>query len=257
MTLERQNLHARVRRMANVLALSACLVPFARAAHAAEPNPTAKPAAKTSAAGRAWLRDGAGASAAPANAQSSGNAVRLSALAVVTALLVGGVVVLKRRRGTARVVKRSDLRVVTGARVGRKAEIVVVQVSGRQLLLGVTEAHVNAIAWLDNDEGEALGIEAREPAALTAALQQDARAVSPAKAASAASPRRFTEVLRTAMTQRGPAGMDAASQIAAVTEDVVTHGNPGSRLAAPAGAPEIVDVEGQARGLVLRLQKRG
>jgi hypothetical protein len=70
-------------------------------------------------------------------------------------------------------------------------------------------------------------------------------------------------VLRGALAQPAPKTVNkhqpsAALAIAEETENVVfTRSSASSaRVAAPAGAPEMVDIEGQARGLVLRLSKR-
>ena len=40
---------------------------------------------------------------------------------------------------------------MSAVRVGNKAQVVVVNVGGRKLLLGVTEAEVSRLAWLEGD----------------------------------------------------------------------------------------------------------
>jgi flagellar biogenesis protein FliO len=153
--------------------------------------------------------------------------------------------------------------VVTAAKVGTKADVVVVSIGGRRLLLGVTEAQVSRLAWLDGepDPEEFEGLEPYVPMkpAVAAAPRSPVAAPSATRVASrersAPGTRGFRDALRTALG-RSSSVEDPAVAIAAATEDVVLR-SPPARVAAPAGAPEMVDVEGQARGLVLRLQKRG
>jgi flagellar biogenesis protein FliO len=225
---------------------------------------------KPEASARPWLRTAA--AAAPVASAPSTSSWRMIALGVVVVGLGAAALYQRRRRsGLARAV-RSDLTVVSAARVGNKAQVVVVNVGGRKLLLGVTEAEVSHLAWLDNDLDAAnLQVETQDefdalparsaggsPAQFAANRSSEVRApVAPP----APAPRRFRELLFNALGQEdrravAPTALpSAADQIAASTEDVVTRGV-ASRIAAPAGAPEMVDVEGQARGLILRLQKR-
>jgi flagellar biogenesis protein FliO len=276
MTVQRQ----RGRGIGAALLLAANLaVPFAHAAEVpAAPEPAvaesvapkpapAKPAAPKADPKRAWLRSAAAPTKAPP--PSSGMPYRMLAFGAVVAGL-GAVALLKRRR-KAEVARatRSDLEVVSAARVGNKAEVVVLSVGGRKMLLGVTEAEVTRLAWLDAelDAAEGEPDEALAMPGARTALSAPARTVLTTQARTAvtaptATPepaRRFRDVLMGALGQprRAPepaSATDAAVLIAEGTEDVI--GKPTARVAAPAGAPEMVDIEGQARGLVLRLQKR-
>jgi flagellar biogenesis protein FliO len=236
-----------------VLALALGVAGSANAAPPAEPAP------------KSWLRAEKPAAAKPAASAPAGPSnLRMALLSGLVALLAGTAYIVKRRR---RVTVRSvsgGLEVVTAARVGAKADVVVVRVAGRRLLLGVTEASVTHLGWLEGppaaeDEAaeRALALPGVSAAHTRAAPLEplEAPAQTALVPAPAATPRRFRDALLGAIGRAPAPTEDAAVLIAAATEDVVRTSR--SRVAAPAGAPEMVDVEGQARGLVLRLQKRG
>jgi flagellar biogenesis protein FliO len=242
------------------------------------PKAAAKPEPAKAAGDRHWLRTKAPQSVASAAPVTS--PWRLVALGAVV-LGLGGAALFQRRRRTsfARAV-RSDLTLLSTVRVGNKAQVVVVNVGGRKLLLGVTEAEVSRLGWLEGELDLAnaeLEVE-QEPFAFPSrgALSDGelfAPGVLPAEPRPAAAtapqaepPRRFRELLFNALGQetrpatrataaKAKAPLSAAEEIAEGMRDVVSRA-PGSRVASPAGAPEMVDIEGQARGLVLRLQKR-
>jgi hypothetical protein len=156
---------------------------------------------------------------------------------------------------------------------------VVVNVGGRKLLLGVTEAEVSRLGWLDGElEGAVEGEVEQEFGALAArGVLSDSELFAPgvipaepranlAATPLAEPPRRFRELLFNALGQetrpatrpvatKARTAVSAAEEIAEGTRDVVSRAS-GSRVASPAGAPDMVDIEGQARGLILRLQKR-
>jgi flagellar protein FliO/FliZ len=222
---------------------------------AAPPEP--KPAAKT------WLRTEKPKPSAPASAPAGPSNMRMALLSGLVALLAGAAYVVKRRRRVTVRSVASGLEVLTAARVGAKADVVVVRVAGRRMLLGVTESQVTRLSWLEGPqdaEDEAAERELALPG--VSAAHTRAVALEPLEApaqvalvpAPAPAPRRFRDALLGAIG-RAPVSEDAAVMIAAATEDVVRTSK--TRVAAPAGAPEMVNVEGQARGLVLRLQKRG
>lgn len=237
-------------------------------AYAGEPAATPAPAKAEQK--RPWLRSAA-APTKPAPA-SSGLSLRLGAVGLIVAGLGGAALLQRRRKKLVARSTGSDLQVVSAARVGNKAEVVVLSVGGRKLLLGVTEAEVTRLAWLDH-ELDGAEADASEPMAMpsaTRALPSTALATRTAAPTptqtqtltTTAIPeptRRFRDVLLGALTQAKqkaapPPATDVALSIVEGTADVVTR--QGARVAAPAGAPEMVDIEGQARGLVLRLQKR-
>jgi len=241
----------------------------------AAPAP-AKPAAApaSSAPSRSYLRPQAPAKKPVASAPST-SPLRIALMGGLVAGL--GVWALLKRRKHQSVARatHSDLEIVSSARVGNKAQVVVVNVGGRKVLLGVTETEVSRLAWLDAElEGDGAvnePFEEHEPGHFAARPQKSARAESAPSVSKpvrspevAAPPRRFRDALLGALGQNyKPAAAeasstlvsgDAAVAIAEATQDVVMRS---SRVAVPAEAPvSMVDVEGQAKGLVLRLQKR-
>ncbi len=233
----------------------------------------------SSGAARPWLK-AAPAKKAVAPAPTE-HPLRLALMVgLVAGLGVFAVLRRKRQQGVAKAT-RADLELVSAARVGNKAQVVVVSVGGRKLLLGVTETEISRLAWLDADvtaeepeqsDAFEFGAEAQAPAPVTVASVLDdgprnAPAPAPAAAARArpapaparskvanAPPKRFRDALLGALGQRATSEpVDAAVTIAESTRDVVTRAGP--PVATPA-AVSMVDVEGQARGLVMRLQKR-
>jgi flagellar biogenesis protein FliO len=101
---------------------------------------------------RSWLKEEA---AAPAKAASDGNG--FTALALVILLALGGAALyLKQRRGEQKEVRvASTLRVLSQVRVGPKANLVTVAVSGRVMLLGVTETNVANLGFIGEDAEDA------------------------------------------------------------------------------------------------------
>jgi flagellar biogenesis protein FliO len=159
-----------------------------------------------------------------------------------------------KRRGRGSETKRAPspkkLSVVSSTRIGPKAHAVVISVAGRQMLLGVTDSSVKRLAFIDEIEEEEREQE-REPARRvgTSALRGAAIAVrtvtpEPVKPG-------FSELLKAAFGKRpGPGApeTDAASILAAETQDTV-----GGKPVAPTANVRMLDVEGQAQGLIRRL----
>jgi flagellar protein FliO/FliZ len=276
MTLKRQALHVALFALATSFAASAALaqpwreLPPPAAAATTAPAPVeavpaaAKPAAPASSAPRSYLRQQASSKKPVASAPTT-SPLRVALMAGLVAGLGVWALLKKRRRSTVARATRSDLEIVSAARVGNKAQVVVVNVGGRKVLLGVTESEVSRLAWLDGElEGDGASTEPfEEPAPFVA---QPARkpafsgALENKPAHTESQPRRFRDALLGALGQtqnQKPAvatSDDAAVAIAESMQDVVTRS---PRVAVPAEAPStMVDVEGQAKGLVLRLQKR-
>lgn len=243
-----------------VSTLGLCLLGSAPALAAEEKPPAGASSSKAPA--RPWLR-GENKPAPVASAPNSPSAGRMALICGLVALLAGAAFFMKRRRRVNIARSSSELSVMTAARVGNKADVVVVSIGGRRLLLGVTESQVSRLCWLDGepDPEEFAALEPRVPMNVPAPADRRAAAAAafshkPVQRAHAApGARGFRDVLRSALGRSAPLE-DPALAIAAATEDVITR-SASSRIATPAGAPEMVDVEGQARGLVLRLQKRG
>jgi flagellar biogenesis protein FliO len=143
------------------------------------------------------------------------------------------------------------LSVVSSTRIGPKAHAVVISVAGRQMLLGVTDSSVKRLAFIDEIEEEEREQE-REPARRvgTSALRGAAIAVrtvtpEPVKPG-------FAELLKTAFGKRPGTSApeaDAASILAAETQDTVG----GKRVVPTTTNERMLDVEGQAQGLIRRL----
>jgi flagellar biogenesis protein FliO len=161
-----------------------------------------------------------------------------------------------KRRGVSPEAKRppsvKKLSVVSSTRIGPKAHAVVISVAGRQILLGVTDSSVKRLAFIDEIEEEEREQE-REPARRvgSSALRGAAIAVrtvtpEPVKPG-------FSDLLKAAFGKRSvpeasaPA-TDAASILAAETQDTV-----GGKPVAATSNVRMLDVEGQAQGLIRRL----
>ncbi|RYZ09506.1 MAG: hypothetical protein EOO73_04205 [Myxococcales bacterium] len=183
---------------------------------------------------------------------------RLIGLVVVLGSL-GGAVFYFRRKGRvqAKAPSAKRLSVVSSTRIGPKAHAVVISVAGRQMLLGVTDSSVKRLAFIDElseEEEERDRERGRERDPVRRAAEQarergagiGVRTVTPetAKAGS------FSDILKTAFGKRStPAPTDAASILAAETHDTV-----GGKPVAVSPAPvRMLDVEGQAQGLIRRL----
>jgi len=176
----------------------------------------------------------------------------LGLLLVVGSL--GGAALYLKRRGPAdgkRVALPKRLSVLSSTRIGPKAHAVVISVAGRQMLLGVTDSSVKRLAFIDELEDDEPEHE-REPTR-QAAIQSAVRSAALAVRAAAPEPSRagsFSDILKTAFGKRAPAQpMDAASVLAAETQDTVG----GKAVVANVSNVRMLDVEGQAQGLVRRL----
>jgi len=230
------------------------------AAAATPPAPTAAPVpAPPVAKPPTWLAKRPAPKAAATGKSAMPSTGRLLGLLLVMGSLGGAVLYLKRRGrpDAKRAALPQKLAVLSSTRIGPKAHAVVISVAGRQMLLGVTDSSVKRLAFIDEveeDERERereplLGREPARRAAAQAASRGAAIAVhtvspSPAKAGS------FADLLKTAFSKRAPEPeTDAASILAAETQDSVggkpVSGNPGN--------VRMLDVEGQAQGLIRRL----
>ena len=178
---------------------------------------------------------------------------RMIGLLLVLGTLGIATLYFKRRGGAEakRAPSPKRLSVVSSTRIGPKAHAVVISVAGRQMLLGVTDASVKRLAFIDEIEEDEREQE-REPARRvgSAALRGAAIAVrtvtpEPVKPG-------FADLLKTAFGKRpvaSPPETSAAAILASETQDTVggkpVSGNPAS--------VRMLDVEGQAQGLIRRL----
>ena len=153
---------------------------------------------------------------------------------------------------------KTHIRVIGGTLVGPKARAVVADVGGRLILLGVTEQSVRKLAWLDASEDIDASDESDESERLSRAAseRQPHRQVAQHKA----EPRRnasvqhskFSDVLKDAVGIKPRAVSDSALVLAENTHDHINLSR--SRGQIRNEAP-LIDIEGQAAGLVSRLSK--
>ena len=207
---------------------------------------------------RAWLR-----SDSPAPASATGSASRGSvskSLALVVLLAGGGYFTWRKlnKKVTPSVASSPHVRVLSGTVVGPKARAVVAEVRGRLILLGVTEQSVRRLAWLDKleDDDQAQDNCGREHSQL-----EDATKPRRSRPSSNAQPPRhsglggvkFSDVLRDAVGMRPKNVEPPAVALATATHDRLTLRNAKDNTFRPV---ELMNIEGQAAGLVARLNRK-
>ncbi|MEO8906204.1 MAG: flagellar biosynthetic protein FliO [Polyangiaceae bacterium] len=183
---------------------------------------------------------------------------------VLTSVLGGAALYLRTRKNKPVKARLAALRVIGSTKLGGRAQLVLAEVAGRKILLGVTDSSVRKLGWLDPEaEEDELFAEAPRPRLVAAGVDLAARPARVARDPEAAPAKRsFRDLLVNAVGNLGrPADEAAADQLAAETEDTFTRSTPraATRTEAtrkpatkPAGA-QMLDIEGQARGLVARL----
>jgi flagellar biogenesis protein FliO len=216
----------------------------------------AEEAPDASVATRSWLAPHAD---KPPSRAATGSTVGLGrslAVLLLTGVLGGAALYLRRKKSTpARASSTVGLRVLSSTRVGHRADLVLAEVGGRKILLGVTESAVQKLGWIDADEQADESASSERPRLVAPSVLPSARAQNEAQAVERASiGRSFRNVLKDAIGFGASAVNDsAASQLADQTRDTF------ARAPAPSGAgrraPVMVDVEGQARGLLARLKE--
>jgi flagellar biogenesis protein FliO len=183
------------------------------------------------------------------------------------------------------------MKVVAATRLSAKAQIVAVQIQGRTLLVGATDNQVTHLGWLDTDDVDREGFDdgaptdASEPEA-PRGTQATNRALGPgeeresaagvtrsARSASDSKASRFRELLADAIgipPKRNPAAI-RSGQVARVAKAPVDElveaaedryvGSDVRRLQTQRMRRELthtsamLDIEGQAQGLVARLNR--
>jgi flagellar biogenesis protein FliO len=204
-------------------------------APAAHGEPATPPAQK------AWLRAASPKPPAPVAAKPVLSPLRVGSMLALVAGLGGFAFYARRRRSGApdkASVERLD--VLSSTRLGPKAHAVVTRVSGKRLLLGVTEQSVTVLAWLDSEppHTETAALEVADPAELSGVVGTSELGVEP----SAQNPSGFLRLLRSAV---GSSAVSPAEELAGTTQDDVKV----SRRAATE-ARELI--EGQAAGILRR-----
>ncbi len=237
--------------------LGLCLVLCASAAFAEEaPDASVK-------APPAWLSPR---TEKPHTAATGGPSVGLGrsvGVLLLTAVLGGCALYLRSKKNT-RVAGKvvQQLRVVSSAKIGPKAQLVLADVGGRKILLGVTDNAVSKLGWMDPEEDEeASQISVRPKTVLVGDLSRPARTVVAEAAPAPQQKRTFRDLLASAVGNIGHREDDsAAASIASETHDTFTRSTPRAaepvRKVEPASrkaGPQMLDVEGQAKGLLARL----
>jgi flagellar biogenesis protein FliO len=210
------------------LAMFALVLFVAPAAFAQEEAPDA---GATGAEGpRSWLSPRKGFNSLTTN-DGKGASSRGWGLGLFVLACAGGSVllILKKRKVTPK--SSNELHVLTSTRIGPKSQLVIAQVDGRRILLGVTDGSIQRLAWLKRKKTEA---------AITVAEAPEAAPVKPAG---------FAAVLNDAFASfRKKEQPSAAITLAAETEDKV-------QLRTARKEPELIRVEAQAAGLISRLKE--
>jgi flagellar biogenesis protein FliO len=205
---------------------------------------------------RSWLAPQAGAK--KPSQVAGGSTVGLGrslAVLALTGVIGGAALYLRRKKTKPARASTAGLRVLSSTRVGHRAELVLAEVGGRKILLGVTDSAVRKLGWIDSDEQEnesAISVRPRLVAqSPSARVPTDAVAVEVERAGIG---RSFREVLKDAIGFGKSADDDsAAGQLAQQTRDTFSRSQPN-----PAGErrkPVMVDIEGQAQGLLARLKE--
>ncbi len=240
--------------------IGACLALCAVGAHAEE-GPDA------SVQGPSWLAH----SSAPKVAQpvASGASVGLGrsvGVLLLTSILGGTALYLRTRKNKPVKARLAELRVLGSTKLGGRAQLVLAEVAGRKILLGVTDSSVRKLGWLEGEheaETDDLFTEAPRPRLVAGGVDLAARPARVAREPEAAPPKRsFRDLLANAVGNIGrPADDSAADMLAAETQDTFTRSTPRAtartevarKPATKNGNPQMLDVEGQARGLLARL----
>ncbi len=245
--------------------LGACFALCAVSARAQEGNEAPDASLKSP----AWLAPNSSAKVAkPVAGGPSVGLGRSMGVLLLTAVLGGTALYLRSKKNKAPKQKLSQLRVVGSTKLGGRAQLVLAEVDGRKILLGVTDSSVRKLGWLDAEAQEeedelAPAVRPRLVAAGVDLAQRAPRvAVDPAPAPAKRSS--FRDFLTTAVGNLGhrPEDDSAALTLAAETRDTFTRSTP--RAAEPrrpeaqaprkaAGNPQMIDLEGQAKGLLARL----
>jgi flagellar biogenesis protein FliO len=183
---------------------------------------------------------------------------------LLTALLGGTALYLRSKKNQAPKARLAQLRVVGSTKLGGRAQLVLCEVDGRKILLGVTDSSVRKLGWLEASIAEEELVPLAPPRLVPAGLDLAGRKaqVPVEPAAPAAAKRSFRDLLASAVGNLGrPDDDSAALTIAAETYDTFTRSAPRAseaRRAEPArknSNPQMIDLEGQAQGLLARLRE--
>ena len=214
----------------------------------------------------AWLAPKS--AAKPRKAVASGPTVGLGrslGVLLLVSVLGGTALYLRSKKNRVPKARLAQLRVVGSTKLGGRAQLVLAEVDGRKILLGVTDNSVRKLGWMDAEQVEEDElVPSARPRLVAAGAELGARAsrmaVEPAPAPAPAK-RSFRDLLTSAVGNLGnrPDDDSAALTLAAETQDTFTRSTP--RASEPRradvlrknGNPQMIDLEGQAKGLLARL----
>jgi len=213
----------------------------------------------------AWLAPKS--AAKPAKTAAAGPSVGLGrSLAVLffVSVLGGSALYLRSKKHKAPKARLAQLRVVGSTKLGGRAQLVLAEVNGRQILLGVTDGSVRKLGWMDVEQvaEEEDFVPAARPRLVAAGVDLGARSPrASVEPAPAPAKRSFRDLLATAVGNLGnrPDDDSAALTLAAETQDTFTRSTPraaekrGQDATRKNGNPQMIDLEGQAKGLLARL----
>lgn len=212
----------------------------------------------------AWLAPKS--AAKPPKVVAAGPSVGLGrSLAVLcfVSVLGGSALYLRSKKHKVPKARLAHLRVVGSTKLGGRAQLVLAEVNGRQILLGVTDGSVRKLGWMDAEPAEEEDfVPAARPRLVAAGVDLGAR--SPRMAVEpdpVPSKRSFRDLLASAVGNLGnrPDDDSAALTLAAETQDTFTRSTPRTaekrslEATRKNGNPQMIDLEGQAKGLLARL----
>jgi len=221
--------------------------PAAAPVSASAPTPAPAPSAAATPPGAspAWLRSDKPVAKRPLELQQGPSPLRVGGMLLLVACL-GGVAwyAKKKRQGAAPATQKAGLRVIGTTRVGAKASAVVVEVSGKRLLLGVTDQNVSTLAWLDDEPNAALD-DAREVGGLG---ERTPRGAYEPDDVAAEGPSGFLRLLRNAV--------GSAAVVPPVAAPAVPTRGVAARASAAARRPAAVDEIVQTTRDEVRISRR-
>ena len=248
-----------LRQYVSAALFGACLALCAVGAHAEE-------APDASVQGPSWLAHSSAPKIAhPAASGASLGLGRSLGVLLLTSILGGTALYLRTRKNKPVKARLATLRVLGSTKLGGRAQLVLAEVAGRKILLGVTDSSVRKLGWMEPEaEEDELFADAPRPRLVAAGVDLAARPARVAREPEAAAPakRSFRDLLANAVGNIGrPAEDSAADTLAAETQDTFTRSTPRAaartepmrKAVAKPGNPQMLDVEGQARGLLARL----
>jgi hypothetical protein len=259
-----------LRQRSLTLALAACFVLCAlsaAASGASDPSPKSP----------AWLAPHSGPKLQkPVAGGPSVGLGRSLGVLLVTAVLGGTALYLRSKKNRVPKQKLAQLRVVGSTKLAGRAQLVLAEVDGRKILLGVTDSSVRKLGWLEADpvtaDQEEFSLGPR-PRLVAAGVDLAARAPrvserepeleSEPELSSPPPKRSFRDLLASAVGNIGhrPDDDSIALTLAAETKDTFTRSTPRAAERRPVeavparrvGNPQMIDLEGQAKGLLARL----